>query len=143
MPLIQGSFASICGASALRPKLEARYRRGAAGCVGALAIAGAVARAEAGNALLQLLCNDPLGCRGAIRLRGSGGQSRLAKRGKKPTYAKGNFALAPGAENQVSAKLTGAGKQLLRERRSAKVKAKITLEGGTVNGLSAKLKLKR
>jgi hypothetical protein len=143
VPLIQGNFASICGASALRAKFAARYRRGAAGCLGALQIGGSVARRDGGDALMRLLCNDANGCRGRLTLVGSGGRARLAKRGSGPTYAKSKFNLAPGAEQDVGAKLTRAGKALLRERRSSKVKAKVKLRGAYVSKLSAKLKLKR
>lgn len=141
VPLIQGNFSSICGASPLRARFAARYRR-AGNCADALAIAGAVARRAGGEALLRLLCNDANGCRGRLSLVASGRRGRVALRGK-PTYAKAKFELGPGAEREVGAKLTRAGKALLRKRRSTKVKAKITLEGAYVGKVSSKLKLKR
>ena len=121
VPLISAEIIQLCGG---------RAARAAAGpCIPVVSPVGAATVAN-GRARLQLLCNLLGGCNGSVRL-----QSRAASGRTTVTFATGTIRLGPNATTTISARLTAAGRALLRSRRSARAYAVIRIGGRTVTRL--------
>jgi len=105
-----------------------------------LALGSASAAIRRGVARLRLACRLSMTCRGTVRLiPRAGGAAK-----KKATYAKGKFKIKPGATKTVKAKLTKAGKRLMKKRKRAKVQLVATMGKGQAKRVfKSKLTLKR
>ena len=115
------------------------------GAESALSLAEKTARVSANKALLELLCNLTTACGGTLALQNQqNARAPFAERAAKraTTYARASFEIPAGQTKTVKAKLKRAGKQLLKNRKQAKVWVNVELDGG---GLVApfKVKLKR
>jgi hypothetical protein len=84
---------------------------------------------------------DERTCRGGVRV-----QPRVknAKSKKRPTYANATFRIKAGKTKTVRAKLTKAGRRLMKKRKKARVQLVATIgKGKAARVFSAKLTLKR
>jgi len=85
------------------------------------------------TARIRLECAGNVICEGILRLQNAGAPSTAARSktaSKVVTYGKGSFKIAPGASQTVKVKLSKRGKRLVRGRKTVRVYANATPNGG-------------
>jgi hypothetical protein len=107
-----------------------------------LALARQTATVRRRIARLRLTCRLTTTCKGSVRLRP---RATNAKKKRKPAiYASGHFKIKAGATKTVKAKLTKAGRRLMKRHKKARVQLVATIgKGKAAKIFSAKLTLKR
>jgi len=97
------------------------------------------------TARIPLDCAGNVICEGILRLQNAGARQQSAARSTKArkavTYGTGSFKIAPGGRKTVKVKLSKRGKRLVRGRRTARVDASATPNGGKIT--FRKIRLKR
>jgi hypothetical protein len=98
-----------------------------------------------GNALVELLCNLSVPCKGQLQLRNQEARLLAFKplKSKPRTYASATFTIAAHKKATVRAKLKAAGRRLLAHRAKAKVWLNVIVDGSTTAVPPATVTLKR
>jgi hypothetical protein len=91
------------------------------------------ARVRGRNAVVPLVCQSPQECAGLLKLQSTpvagAASAGRGRRKRRVTYAKARFTIAAGRTRKVEARLTKAGRRLVRRRKRPRVFANVIVSG--------------